>query len=162
MESYKLEKDYVYCDGYYRQKSLEDAVKVVDELLVNMINEWNKVRRDTSLQQDDIEHEKIDALRDCLYYLTNNDEYNNDVEVREKLHENYLLWENHGATTKEEFDKLSLEEKEKRDTKLDKKLDRLKLQRRRAGRVIIKEQVYGEWAIPFMSDWRFEKFRSRA
>ncbi|AJH22201.1 hypothetical protein [Bacillus mycoides] len=162
MLNYKLEKDYLYSDGYYRQKSVGDAVNVVDKLLVQLINEWNTVRRDTSLQEDDIMHEKIDALRDCLYYLTNKDEYNNDIEVRQRLHENYHFWEKYGATTDEEFDKIRLEEKEKGEPKIEKKLHKKKLQIRRAGRVIIKERLYGMWAVPYLKGSTFEQFRSRA
>lgn len=164
MTTYKLEKDYLYSDGYYKQKSVDDAVKVVDEMLVNLINEWNSVRRETSLQEDDLMHEKIDALRDCLYYLTNKDEYNNDVEVRQKLHENYFFWQNHGATTDEEFDKLRLEDKEKGESKLQKKLHKKKLQIRRAGRVIIKETLYGCWGFPYLNGNEFimKNFRGRA
>lgn len=135
MKNNKLEKDYLYSDGYYRQKSVKEAVKIVDELLVDMINDWNRIRRDTSLRQDDEMHLVIDALRDCLYYLTNNDEYNNDIDVRQKLHLECLEQEEYYGKPYDPNDKLS------------KKLYREKLKIRRAGRVIIDEPLYGIWAF---------------
>jgi len=101
MTNYKLEKDYLYSDGYYRQKSVEDAVKFVDKLLVKMIKWWNEIRHDTPLHIDDLIHEEIDALRDCLYYLTEYDEYNNDPEVREKLHQKHYEYQSYYKHGKE-------------------------------------------------------------
>lgn len=158
-----LPKDYVYCDGYYRKKSAEEAAKIVDELLIEMINNWNAVRRDTPLHVDDEIHEKIDALRDILYYATKKEEYDNDIEVRERLHEEYLFWEKYGAKTEEEFELLRKDNNKNGNNKISQKLQKKKLARRRAGRVIIKEELYGEWALPYLdSNWKMEKFRSRA
>lgn len=145
-----LPKDYVYCDGYYRKKSAEEAVKVVDELLIEMINDWNAIRRDTPLHVDDEIHEKIDALRDVLYYVTKKEEYDNDVEVRQRLHQNYLFWEQYGAKTEEELEVLWKDDNKNGNNKLSRKLHKLKLARRRARRVILKEELYGEWAFPLI------------
>ena len=158
-----LSKDYVYCDGYYRKKSAEEAARIVDELLMDMINDWNKVRHDTPLHVDDLIHEKIDALRDVLYYATKKEEYDNDIEVRQHLHQNYLFWEQYGAKTEEELEMLRKDDNKNGNNNLAQKLHKKKLARRRAGRVIIKEELYGEWAFPYLdTSWKMEKFRSRA
>jgi len=158
-----LTKDYLYCDGYYRKKPAEEAAKIVDGLLMGMINDWNEVRRDTPLHVDDEIHEKIDALRDVLYYATKKEEYDNDIEVRERLHENYLFWKNYGAKTEDEFEELRKDDTKNGNDKLSRKLQKKKLARRRAGRVIIKEELYGEWAFPYLdSSWKMENLRSRA
>lgn len=144
----KLEKDYLYCDGYYRDKSVEDAVKVVDKLLVKLIADWNSVRRETSYAEDDATHEQIDALRDCLYYLTKNEEYNNNPDVRQKFHESHLFMMDHGEVTEEEFAKIQAEETIE-SKKEHEKLHRVKTKMRRFGRVIIKERLYGIWALKY-------------
>lgn len=149
MENYKLKKDYLYCDGYFRKKSVEDAIEIVDEMLIGLIRSWNESRRETSFQEDDAVHEKIDALRDLLFYLTGKEEYNNDLEVRQRLHENYYFWLNDEATTEDEFNKLREEEKEK-ESSLERKLHKKKLKLRRSGRLIMKERLYGEWALAYM------------
>lgn len=145
MTNYKFEKDYLYCDGYFRQKSLEDAVLIVDKLLVKMIKDWNEIRHHTPLHIDDLIHEEIDALRDCLYYLTGKDEYNNDPEIREKLHKKYYEYQTYYKYGKE------VPEETEEGKKLFEKLHKVKLKQRRAGRVIIKEELWGEWAIPYLN-----------
>ncbi|MDF2606273.1 MAG: putative nADH dehydrogenase subunit 2 [Bacillales bacterium] len=85
----KLEKDYISASGSFKQKSKEDAVKVVDKVLVEMINEWNSKRQFTTFEEDEEMLEKIDALRDVLYYLTNKDMYNNNPKIREQFHIGY-------------------------------------------------------------------------
>ena len=158
-----LPKDYVYCDGYYRKKSPEEASKIVDEILIDMINNWNEVRRDTPIHVDDLVHERIDALRDVLYYATKKEEYDNDIEVRERLHQEYLFWEQYGVKTEEEFELLRKDDNKNGNNSLSRKLQKKKLARRRAGRVIIKEDLYGEWAFPYLdSNWKMEMFRGRA
>src|SRR5699024_8572581 len=87
MQNYKLKKDYLHCEGYYRQKSKKDTIEALDEMLVSMIKNWNSVRRDSSYAEDDFMHQRIDVVRDCLYYLTGKEEYNNEV----KVDRNYMI-----------------------------------------------------------------------
>jgi len=147
MQNYKLKKDYLHCEGYYRQKSKKDTIEALDEMLVSMIKNWNSVRRDSSYAEDDFMHQRIDVVRDCLYYLTGKEEYNNEVKVRQKLHDQHYLWNYKSATSDQDFEDLSEVMNEIHNTSFNKKMHKIKLKRRRANRVIFKEILYGGWAL---------------
>jgi len=104
----KLERDYISAGGYFKQKTVGEAVKIVDKMLILLIHDWNTSRRLTTAEEDNEMLEEIDALRDVLYYLTQENVYNNDLQIRNKYLNGFFEYLEFGLISEEEL----LEKKE--------------------------------------------------